>query len=205
MRDQLFYSISKYREVDSLGKHLHNVDVKESRTSNDWRKQSIELKSKYKFAISSENASYEGYTSEKLLSSFQAHTVPIYWGNPDIETECNEKAFINGNKFKNLNELVEYIKFIDENDEKWCEIVAQPWMTVEQEKRAKVEIEAYYQSISKLINNSTSELLRIPEGTYPNRYREFFLENKLCLRLRHSWLGKAYKKLTAFIRNKHHI
>ena len=205
MRDQLFYSISKYRKVDSLGKHLHNVDVKESRTSNDWRKQSIELKSKYKFAISSENASYEGYTSEKLLSSFQAHTVPIYWGNPDIENEFNEKAFINCNKFKNLNDLVEYIKFIDENDEKWCEIVAQPWMTVEQEKKAKVEIEAYYQSISKLINNSTSELLRIPEGTYPNRYREFFSENKLYLRLNYSRLGKAYKKLTKFIRNNHSI
>jgi len=101
--------------------------------------------------------------------------------------------------------MVEYIKFIDENDEKWCEIVTQPWMTVEQEKRAKVEIETYYQSISKLINNSTSELLRIPEGTYPNRYREFFSKNKLYLRLSYSRLGKAYKKLTTFIRNNHSI
>lgn len=205
MRDQLFYRISKYKKVDSLGKHLHNVDVKESRTSSDWRHQSIELKAQYKFAISSENASYEGYTSEKLLSSFQAHTVPIYWGNPDIENEFNEKAFINCNKFKDISDLIEYIKYIDENDDKWCELIEQPWMTAEQEKQVQVEIEAYYHSMAKLFNQTTMELLRIPEGTYPNRYREFFSSNRFYLRLSYSRLGKAYKKLTTFIRNKHRM
>ena len=60
------------------------------------------FESEYKFSIAFENASYSGYTSEKILEAFAAGTVPIYWGDPDIAKVYNSKAFINLNEGKTL-------------------------------------------------------------------------------------------------------
>lgn len=79
-RDQLFAKISQYKKVDSIGKHLNNTGTLNTRHSKDWRKLSIEERLSYKFSIAAENAQFSGYTSEKILSCFQAHTIPIYWG-----------------------------------------------------------------------------------------------------------------------------
>ena len=202
MRDKLFYEISKYKQVDSLGKHLHNVTIKSSRTDNNWRKLSVEMKSQYKFSIASENASYEGYTSEKLFSSFQAHTVPIYWGNPYVANEFNEKAFVNCAKFDNFDDLISLIKKIDENDDIWCEMVTQPWQTEEQVITSKKEVEKYYLFINRIFEQDIKNAHRIPLGTYPSRYREFFARNRMMLLIKYSKVGKAWDKLLSLIINK---
>lgn len=55
--------------------------------SEDWYASSIRMKKPYKFSIAFENAWYPGYTSEKIVTSMLAGTIPIYWGNPDIGRE----------------------------------------------------------------------------------------------------------------------
>ena len=47
----------------------------------------LRMKKPYKFSIAFENAWYPGYTSEKIVTSMLAGTIPIYWGNPDISRE----------------------------------------------------------------------------------------------------------------------
>ena len=81
-----------------------------------------------------ENAQYKGYNTEKILTSFRAHTIPIYWGDPGIENIYNPKAFINCNKYSSIDEILNIIKEIDNDDEKYIEMVTQPWQTPEQEE-----------------------------------------------------------------------
>lgn len=194
-RDKLFFAISEYKKVDSLGKHLNNMGNEQTRTSKSWRELSIEMKSNYKFSIASENASYEGYTSEKLLTSFQAHTVPIYWGNAYVSDEYNEKAFINCNKYSSLDQLLDKIREIDLNDKLWCEMIMQPWQTEEQVKKMEEEIINYYNFINNIFFQELCKAKRTPSGTYPDRYREWFLKNKFFLDIKYSRIMRLIKKI----------
>ena len=62
------------------------------RAQQNWMESSVEQKSYYKFTIAAENAAFPGYTSEKLMTSFQAHSIPIYWGNRDVVDEFNPRG-----------------------------------------------------------------------------------------------------------------
>lgn len=194
MRDKLFYEISKYKKVDSLGKHLHNTTIPVSRTDTNWRELSIEMKSHYKFSIASENASYEGYISEKLLSSFQAHTVPIYWGNPYVGKEFNQEAFIDCSLYENMDDILRRIKEIDEDDDLWSYMISQPWQTGEQTIKSEEEIQSYCEFIEHIFSQDINNAHRLPTGTYPSRYREFFAESRILLRLKYSRAGRILDK-----------
>ena len=93
-------------------------------------KNKIAWQKEYKFSFACENASQNGYTTEKILDALQANTVPIYWGNPLIEVDFSSKCFINAMDFSSNTELVEYIKYIDENDEEYLKILNAPWQPV---------------------------------------------------------------------------
>lgn len=195
MRDYLFYEISKYKQIDSLGKHLHNTEIPPTRGHKNWRELSIEMKSKYKFSIAVENASYEGYTSEKILSSFQAHTVPIYWGNPHIGKEYNQEAFIDCSQYESIEEIIQRIREIDENDELWSYMISQPWQTEEQMKETEREVNGYYAFIEHIFSQDICDAHRVPSGTFPSRYREFFFKSKFNLYLKYSKIGMAIEKV----------
>ena len=57
-----------------------------------------------------------------------ANSIPIYMGNPDVTRDFNSKAFINCNDYKNFDEVIEVIKELDNNDEKYMEMLRQPAM-----------------------------------------------------------------------------
>ena len=50
-----------------------------------------------------------GYTTEKIFEPMIAQSIPIYWGNPRIGEDFNEKSFINCNKV----DILEYLKKIE--------------------------------------------------------------------------------------------
>ena len=59
MRDKIFYTLSKYKKVDSLGVHLKNVDIETSRYLENWREISVDMKKPYKFSIAAKIHSLE--------------------------------------------------------------------------------------------------------------------------------------------------
>lgn len=80
-RIQLFSELSAYKKVDAIGKHLNNTPCLIPREAEDWLAGSVLLKKPYKFSIACENSWYRRYTTEKIITSFLACTVPVYWGN----------------------------------------------------------------------------------------------------------------------------
>jgi hypothetical protein len=81
----------------------------------------------FKFNISFENTSNNGYVTEKIIQPMFTNTIPIYWGAPDVVDDFNETSFINANKFNNDDELINYILKIDDNKELYHDMLNQPW------------------------------------------------------------------------------
>lgn len=129
-RDAMFHKLSAFRFVNSLGPHLNNTPG-DGHRAEDWYASSIRMKKPYKFSIAFENAWYPGYTSEKIVTSMLAGTIPIYWGNPDISREFNSASFINCHDFPTLDAAAAYVQKVDEDDSLWCEIMSRPWKTPE--------------------------------------------------------------------------
>ena len=178
-RDKIFKIINEYEEVKSLGKHMHNFDIEDESINNikDWRIQSIKIKELFKFSISSENASYNGYTSEKLLTSFLSNSIPIYWGNNNVEKEFNEKAFINLNKYNKLEDIVDEIKKINENEELYKKMLEEPYQTEEQIKTSKEEAKKFEKFIEELFLEDKEKMKRRPQGTHTENYINHFLNS----------------------------
>lgn len=172
-RDRLFYILSSYKHVDSLGRWLNNVKEKGTGYVGH-SKECVGIKSPYKFSIACENACFSGYTSEKILTSLNAHTIPVYWGDPKIIENINPAAFINCNELKNLEDVLEIVRRIDENDELWCEMVSQPWLTEEQLRKREERNRAYIGFLYHIFQQEISEAHRRPVGTHNDLYAKKF-------------------------------
>lgn len=173
-RDELFYAVSSYKKVDSLGAHLNNTSVRPTRSNEDWYNLSIEQKSGYKFTIACENALFEGYTSEKIMGTFKAHSIPIYFGNPYVAENFNPEAFINCHDYNSIDEVVTRVKEIDEDDKLWIKMVTSPWKTEDQENKYVEHIDEYNKFINNIFAQDKKAALRRPFGTHTNLYYKWF-------------------------------
>lgn len=122
-RNEFFNKLSKYKKVDSGGRFLNNIGYAVA----DKR----QFQSQYKFSISYENMAYRGeyvgYTTEKIFESMCVNSLPIYRGNPRVDLDFNHKSFVNFYDFKSEDEMIEYIIYLDENDDKYLDVLKQPW------------------------------------------------------------------------------
>lgn len=179
MREKLFFAISKYKRVDSLGKFLNNTKIKNTRKDKNWLEISIDLKQDYRFSIACENAIFPGYTSEKLLTSFLAGTIPVYWGNDAVSEEFNEASFINANKYSSLEEIVHVIKEIDEDEDKYKTMLFAPARTNEQINKFYVHREDFYRNYFSIFEQSVIKAKRQPQGCWPDyMYPNFFYTSR---------------------------
>ncbi|MBO4698021.1 hypothetical protein J5690_00210 [bacterium] len=120
VREQFFHQLSEYKKVNSGGRYLNNIGRPEG------VKDKIEFESSHKFSIAFENSSHPGYTTEKLIQSFAAVTVPIYWGDPRIKEVFNSESFVFVNDYESLDAVVDMIKEIDQNDELYLKYLGTP-------------------------------------------------------------------------------
>lgn len=193
-RDQLFYELSAYKKVDSLGRHLNNVG-KLGTGFEGHAAECADIKSLYKFSIACENATFDGYTSEKVYTSLTSHTVPIYFGNKDVAEDVNPKAIINANEFKSHQELVDYVKFVDTHDEVWTEMIMQPWILTDQMEHHRLRTKKFDEFFRWLFDGDIDVKKRIAEGTHVDNYRMFFLDNSFSMELNRRTLPRYIDRL----------
>ena len=173
-RDEFFRLLSQYKYVDALGPRLNNTGTKSTRDDEDWYTLSIKMKSDYKFSIAMENASSKGYTTEKIISSLQAHTVPIYWGDPAVTDLINPKAFINCNDYSSFDEVIERVKEIDNDDELWIDMVTQPWQTEEQHEKTLRMLDENDAFVRNIFTQDIKKARRRGVGSWPSMCRKGF-------------------------------
>lgn len=109
-RIEFFNLLSRYKPVDSVGSVCNNYGRIVSRA------EKINFLRDYKFVIAFENSSYPGYTTEKIADAFLAHCVPIYWGNPLVDRDFNEDAFINVHSYASMEAVVNRVLLLDSMD-----------------------------------------------------------------------------------------
>lgn len=117
-RGEMLDKLDNYIRLDSGGRYHNNVGGPV--------KDKIEFAKGYKFSIAFENSGARGYTTEKIMEAFASETVPIYWGNPDIAKEFNPDSFINCHDFNSFDEVVSYVKKVNEDDELYLKMVNAP-------------------------------------------------------------------------------
>jgi glycosyltransferase involved in cell wall biosynthesis len=70
----------------------------------------------YKFAIAYENVKgIPGYVTEKIFDCFQAGTVPVYWGAPNVSEYIPKTCFIAREDFPDEASLYRFLRGIDES------------------------------------------------------------------------------------------
>ena len=117
-RAQFMDKLSEYKQVHSGGRWRNNVGGPVA--------DKLAFQKKHKFSMAFENACHPGYTTEKLMQSFAAQTVPIYWGDPRVAETFNQEAFINCNDYPDWESVIERIKEIDQDDALWQKMVETP-------------------------------------------------------------------------------
>jgi hypothetical protein len=114
-----FKRLSQYKRVDSGGRVLNNIGGRVP--------DKLAFIRDYKFTIAFENASYPGYTTEKLTDPMRVHSLPIYWGNPLVERDFNPRSFLNYHDFPDEDALIERIIELDQNDDLYLEYLREPY------------------------------------------------------------------------------
>lgn len=117
-RDELMEAVCNYKQVNSGGRYRNTIGGPVA--------DKMEFQLKHKFSIASENSYHIGYNTEKLVQSLAALTIPVYWGDPSIHLDFNEKAFINCHRYSSFEQVVDWIREIDENEELYLSMLREP-------------------------------------------------------------------------------
>lgn len=143
MRSELFRAINSYKRVEAYGRLLNNVGGNGVSYSEKYK-----ILKRSKFTIAVEGCKYKGITTEKVFQPFEAHSIPIYYGNPDIGKDFSEKAFINCHKYNDIESIVERIIELDKDDEKYLEMLCEkPLLTDNQIEMAIEKLKFFLYNI----------------------------------------------------------
>jgi hypothetical protein len=117
-RIEFFERLNFRKPVDSGGRLLNNVG------------SPIVDKKAYlarcKFTIAFENESHPGYATEKIIEPLLMGSIPIYWGDPQIEDDFNPDCLINVHRFRDFDAVIEHVLEVDNNIELWKRYVTAP-------------------------------------------------------------------------------
>ena len=114
-RLNFIHKLSKYKKVDMGGKCQNNI--------NGSVKNKIKFLSNYKFSFAMENSNGDGYLSEKIIDSFLAGTIPIYFGDYLLDEFINPRTYILIKGEKDIKNKIEYIKKIDNDNNLYKELI----------------------------------------------------------------------------------
>lgn len=120
-RNDFFIKLNSVKGVDSAGRYLNNIGY----NLEDGTLAKLAFIKDYKFVISFENISFPGYTTEKVFEPLLAGAIPIYWGNPRVNTDFNPKRILNYHDFKSEEDLINRILEIDSNEELAMEVLSE--------------------------------------------------------------------------------
>ena len=161
IRERFFYELSKYKKVDSGGRFLNNIG-KPVINKLDFIKD-------YKFTIAFENSSVLGYTTEKIVEPMVVDSMPIYWGNPNIEHDFNKKSFIYVNDFPSIEETIEEVIRLDNDDNAYLKKISEPWFLGSDYYSNKNKLTIF---LTKIINQDKESARRLTNYGYISPYKE---------------------------------
>lgn len=146
-RTRLVESLNAIASVDCAGKLLHNTDELKTLFNDD----KGEFLKQYKFYICPENASVEGYVTEKAFHAIGSGCIPIYWGacgNPEPDV-LNRDAILFWNPDDDNSTLLRQIESLQNDDHLYRDFFEQPRL----KDNAWEVVAGYFDSLEQRLNN----------------------------------------------------
>ena len=127
-RREIHKKLSEYKQVDGYGNCFGSgVSMNTFNGVNGpWEEEKLSILKDYRFSICFEQKLRAGYHSEKLFHAKVAGTVPIYWGDKSVNDDFNKKCFINLVDYDSIDDLVEYVKYVDSNEDVYQSYANEP-------------------------------------------------------------------------------
>jgi len=139
IRTEFFERLGRYKRVDSGGRYLNNIGgpVDDKRS----------FVARHKFSITFENASAPGYVTEKMMEAHAAWSVPIYWGDPEVESDFRPESFVWVKDRQSFDAAIDQIVELDRNDAAYLAMcTAEPLVHVDRDHYWK-ELERFFDRI----------------------------------------------------------
>jgi len=172
MRGRFFQKLSEYKRVEAPGKYLNNMPNGEI---VDWENSSkTDFQRKCKFTLCFESTKSEGFVTEKIMDAFYADTIPIYYGSDTVKDIFNEKAFINVADYPDFDAVMERVKELDGDDEKYLEVVNQP-VFVDEAREIAID-KGLEDFLCHIIDQPYEEAYRRSRVYSPKAYENFLVE-----------------------------
>lgn len=121
MREKLFERISEYKQVSSFGSYRNNMQT----NGCTWAEKKDILR-RSKFTIASDSITYPGFVTEKIVAPFIAGSVPIYFGDTEINADFNPDSFIWCRGEHDIDRVIAEIKKYDTDDEAYIKKLSEP-------------------------------------------------------------------------------
>ncbi|KAK5581057.1 hypothetical protein RB653_001085 [Dictyostelium firmibasis] len=120
-RNEYVQELMKYIAIDSFGKCLNNMPTSDylKRGSGDPFERKKQFITRYRFTIVFENSICKDYVSEKVLDALVSGSVPIFMAHPSTLKYLPYKSFIFVGDFESVEELANYLKYLDQNQEEY--------------------------------------------------------------------------------------
>ena len=162
LRNNAFFWLNEYKPVDSAGRLFNTVgpNLFAGGGGGGGELKKHEFLKKYKFCFAFENSSSQGYVTEKLIHAKAAGCIPIYWGDPKVERDFDPKSFIDARKIRSKEDLVELVKEIDTDEEKYREMFNRPALDEYHVDWAKRTMAECASRILKLLTTKSVEVPR---------------------------------------------
>ncbi|KAF9289071.1 4-alpha-L-fucosyltransferase [Mortierella antarctica] len=128
-RKDLMQALIDKAGTHSYGECLNNKEVLKGLGNDEvdqgiWMLKKLKILSGYPFVFAAENSNCMGYVTEKIYNVLEVGAIPIYMGASDIADFVPKGNYVDVSKFKNFDEVVEYIKTVDRSQfYKWKEVV----------------------------------------------------------------------------------
>lgn len=125
IRGDFFKKLCEYKRVESPGKYLNNCS--DVGVTVRWDNESkTDFQKKCKFTLCFESTVHNGFITEKITDAFYSDTIPVYYGSPNVTEIFNKDAFINCADYDSFDDVIEKIKELDRDDEKYLAMLRQP-------------------------------------------------------------------------------
>lgn len=193
IREQMFEELSKYKWVASGGASHNNLP--DGKPIED----KISFQEGYRFSLCFENAQTSGYCTEKILEGFASGGVPIYWGDPSVEKTYNPEAFINCNDCKTAQEMVEKVRAVEEDPQRWWYMVHQPAFRHPEQVRSDVQGDRMGSFIRSIVEQGPQASRRRSPDFWMAKYEA---QARQAARLQRNALWKIYDKGERFLVRK---
>jgi hypothetical protein len=163
-REAFLNKLNEYQTVSSGGRYRNNVGGPVA--------DKLQFQLTHKFSIAFENSSYPGYCTEKLVQSFAARTIPIYWGDEYVGDTFNEGAFINCHRFASWDEVVAEVKRIDSNDALYLQMLQTPALNRPHDDNREATLQRLTNFFSHIIDQPIDKATRYNRHYWGKRYND---------------------------------